>query len=126
MLLISLSDHYDDLRKKKCRLLFSKRQLWLLREQWLATTISRLTRANSIVICSVINIIFIVVILVNLVIALFQVLDNLNLEVKAGTVYALLGPSGCGKTTLLMCILARWLNMNYHYYYLIIIIIIII
>ena len=83
-------------------------------------------RANSIVICSVINIIFIVVILVNLVIALFQVLDNLNLEVKAGTVYALLGPSGCGKTTLLMCILARWLNMNSHYHYLIIIIIIII
>ena len=97
-----------------------------MKEQWLATTISRLTRANSIVICSVINIIFIVVILVNLVIALFQVLDNLNLEVKAGTVYALLGPSGCGKTTLLMCILARWLNMNFHHHYLIIIIIIII
>ena len=46
-------------------------------------------------------------ILINVVIITFQVLDNLNLEVKPGTVYALLGPSGCGKTTLLMCILAR-------------------
>ena len=53
-------------------------------------------------------------ILINVVIITLQVLDNLNLEVKAGTVYALLGPSGCGKTTLLMCILARWLDMNYH------------
>ena len=46
-------------------------------------------------------------ILLHVVIITFQVLDNLNLEVKPGTVYALLGPSGCGKTTLLMCILAR-------------------
>ena len=36
-----------------------------------------------------------------------QVLNDLHLQVKPGTVYALLGPSGCGKTTLLMCILAR-------------------
>ncbi|OXA44305.1 ABC transporter G family member 23 [Folsomia candida] len=32
------------------------------------------------------------------------VLNNLNITVDRGTIYALLGPSGCGKTTLLSCL----------------------
>jgi spermidine/putrescine transport system ATP-binding protein len=33
-----------------------------------------------------------------------QVLNNINLEIKAGEFFSLLGPSGCGKTTLLRII----------------------
>lgn len=36
-----------------------------------------------------------------------QVLSNLNMTVKKGTIYGLLGASGCGKTTLLSCIVGR-------------------
>jgi ABC-2 type transport system ATP-binding protein len=32
------------------------------------------------------------------------VLDNLDVEISAGTVTGLLGPSGCGKTTLMRAI----------------------
>ncbi|XP_035714050.1 ABC transporter G family member 23-like [Folsomia candida] len=35
------------------------------------------------------------------------ILNNLNINVDQGTVYALLGPSGCGKTTLLSCLVGR-------------------
>lgn len=35
------------------------------------------------------------------------VLDNLNLEVCKGNVYALLGASGCGKTTALSALVGR-------------------
>ncbi|MDR2964549.1 MAG: ABC transporter ATP-binding protein [Treponema sp.] len=34
----------------------------------------------------------------------FQVLNNINLEIKKGEFFSLLGPSGCGKTTLLRII----------------------
>lgn len=33
-----------------------------------------------------------------------NVLNNLNMNVKCGTIYALMGSSGCGKSTLLSCI----------------------
>jgi len=36
-----------------------------------------------------------------------QVLRNLDMNVKKGTIYGLLGASGCGKTTLLSCIVGR-------------------
>jgi len=35
------------------------------------------------------------------------VLDNLDMNVRKGSIYGLLGPSGCGKTTLLKIILGR-------------------
>ena len=34
-----------------------------------------------------------------------SVLNELSLDVQAGTIYGLLGPSGCGKTTVLSCCL---------------------
>ena len=33
-----------------------------------------------------------------------QALKNINLDVKANTVTAIIGPSGCGKTTLIRCL----------------------
>lgn len=33
------------------------------------------------------------------------VLNNVSVQVKTGTIYALVGPSGCGKTKLLKCII---------------------
>lgn len=35
------------------------------------------------------------------------ILDNLDMNVKKGSIYGLLGASGCGKTTLLSCIVGR-------------------
>ncbi len=35
------------------------------------------------------------------------ILDNINVNVVYGKIYALLGSSGCGKTTLLKCILGQ-------------------
>lgn len=35
------------------------------------------------------------------------ILNDININVKQGQIYALLGPSGCGKTTLLRNILGR-------------------
>lgn len=40
-----------------------------------------------------------------------NVLDNLNMNVERGTIYALMGSSGCGKTTLLSCIVGS-LNLD--------------
>ena len=34
-------------------------------------------------------------------------IDKMCVQVRRGTIYALLGPSGCGKTTLLSCIFGR-------------------
>ncbi|XP_008188488.1 ABC transporter G family member 23-like [Acyrthosiphon pisum] len=34
-----------------------------------------------------------------------KVLNGLNMNVTAGSIYGLLGPSGCGKSTLLQCIM---------------------
>ncbi len=36
-----------------------------------------------------------------------QALDNVNLEVEAGTVHAIIGPNGAGKSTLLNCFVGR-------------------
>jgi iron(III) transport system ATP-binding protein len=36
--------------------------------------------------------------------ATFAALDDVSVEIKAGTMVTILGPSGCGKTTLLRCI----------------------
>ena len=35
----------------------------------------------------------------------FQVLDNINLQVKQGTIFGLVGPNGAGKTTLIKIIM---------------------
>ena len=35
------------------------------------------------------------------------ILNSLNMNIGASTIYGLLGPSGCGKTTLLKCILGE-------------------
>ena len=34
----------------------------------------------------------------------FQALKNVDVDVRQGSITALIGPSGCGKTTLLRCI----------------------
>ena len=36
-----------------------------------------------------------------------KALDNVNLEVEAGTVHAIIGPNGAGKSTLLDCFVGR-------------------
>lgn len=33
-----------------------------------------------------------------------KILDNINIHVKAGSIYGLIGPNGAGKTTLLKCL----------------------
>ena len=36
-----------------------------------------------------------------------QALDDVNLEIEAGTVHAIIGPNGAGKSTLLNCFIGK-------------------
>ncbi|MEQ9362061.1 MAG: ATP-binding cassette domain-containing protein, partial [Rhodospirillales bacterium] len=36
-----------------------------------------------------------------------KALDDVNLEIEAGTVHAIIGPNGAGKSTLLNCFIGR-------------------
>ena len=45
-----------------------------------------------------------------------KALDNVNLEVKAGTVHALMGENGAGKSTLMKCLFGMYVKDGGHIY----------
>ena len=45
-----------------------------------------------------------------------KALDNVNLEVKAGTVHALMGENGAGKSTLMKCLFGMYKKDAGHIY----------
>ena len=42
-----------------------------------------------------------------------QALDDVNLEIEAGTVHAIIGPNGAGKSTLLNCFIGNFTIINH-------------